>query len=73
MNWLVENVVGSVPDLAELTDEAKDLVRLQGIKLEENTEASAPAASPVPVAPSPAPSTKPALDGGKDENSGTGR
>lgn len=36
MNWLVENVRGSVPELEELTEEARDLVRLQGIKLEEN-------------------------------------
>lgn len=41
MNWLVENVVGSVPGLEEMTDEARDLVRLQGIKLEEKTEAKA--------------------------------
>ncbi len=40
MNWLAENVHGSVPAEKELTEEGQDLVRLQGIKLDENTEAA---------------------------------
>ena len=40
MNWLAENVVGTVPSAEELTEEGRDLVRLQGIKLDENTEAA---------------------------------
>ena len=40
MNWLAENVEGSVPEPEELTEEAQDLVKLQGIKLEKNTEAA---------------------------------
>lgn len=39
MNWLAENVVGSVPKMEELTRQGQDLVRLQGIKLEK-TEAT---------------------------------
>ncbi|HIX14445.1 MAG TPA: BMP family ABC transporter substrate-binding protein [Candidatus Hungatella pullicola] len=38
MNWLAENVVGSVPQLAELTEEARTLVELQGQEIYENTE-----------------------------------
>lgn len=35
MDWLADNVVGSVPRMQELTEEAKELVKLQGIELEE--------------------------------------
>lgn len=38
MNWLAENVVGRIPDFEELTPEAQSLVRLQGVKNEENEE-----------------------------------
>lgn len=41
MNWLVENVVGTVPKLDEMTDEARELVKLQGINLEKEMEAKA--------------------------------
>lgn len=34
MDWLADNVVGSVPRMQELTEEAKELVKLQGIELE---------------------------------------
>lgn len=44
MDWLAENVIGKIPDLDELTDEARTLVEFQGIKVDEsgtekNTEA----------------------------------
>lgn len=35
MDWLAENVVGSIPTFGQLIDEAKPLVRLQGICREE--------------------------------------
>jgi basic membrane lipoprotein Med (substrate-binding protein (PBP1-ABC) superfamily) len=35
MDWLAENVVGSIPAPSELTEEAKQLVALQGIRREE--------------------------------------
>lgn len=38
MNWLAENVVGRIPDFEELTPEAQSLVRLQGVKIEENED-----------------------------------
>ncbi len=38
MDWLADNVAGSVPKMQELTEEAKELVRLQGIDLEEKDE-----------------------------------
>ena len=39
MDWLVENVVGQIPELKELTEEAQALVQVQGIKIDEsNTE-----------------------------------
>lgn len=42
MDWLAENVVGKIPELDELTDEAQTLVKLQGIKVDESgTEKSA--------------------------------
>ena len=31
MNWLAENVIGRIPDVAELNDEAKGLVAVQGV------------------------------------------
>lgn len=34
MDWLADNVAGSVPRMQELTEEAKELVKLQGIELE---------------------------------------
>lgn len=36
MNWLVDNVVGYIPSMDELTDEAKQIVALQGIQQEED-------------------------------------
>lgn len=36
MNWLAQNVVGSIPEFEELTPEAQALAGLQGIHLEEN-------------------------------------
>lgn len=43
MNWLAENVVGRIPEMDDLTAEAQDLVRLQGIigAEEPGTEAKA--------------------------------
>ena len=41
MDWLAENVIGSVPEKEDLTEEALELVKLQGIKLKEKTEAEA--------------------------------
>lgn len=39
MDWLAENVIGRIPELEELTEEAQALVQLQGIKVDEpNTE-----------------------------------
>ncbi|MDE7017078.1 MAG: BMP family ABC transporter substrate-binding protein [Lachnospiraceae bacterium] len=39
MDWLAENVIGRIPELEELTEEALALVQLQGIKIDEpNTE-----------------------------------
>lgn len=38
MDWLAENVMGRIPELEELTEEAQALVRLQGIKVDENTD-----------------------------------
>ena len=32
MDWLAENVVGAIPSLDDLTDEAKPIVLLQGVK-----------------------------------------
>lgn len=36
MDWLAENVIGKIPELEELTEEAQALVQLQGIKVDEN-------------------------------------
>lgn len=38
MNWLVDNVVGHIPSINELTDEAKQIVALQGVKKTETGE-----------------------------------
>ena len=35
MNWLLDNVVGSIPRADQLSDEARELVRLQGVSLPE--------------------------------------
>ena len=35
MNWLLDNVVGSIPRDSQLSEEARDLVRLQGVSLPE--------------------------------------
>ena len=37
MDWLVENVVGQIPEFEELTEEAQTLVQLQGVKIDETT------------------------------------
>lgn len=37
MDWLAENVVGKIPDISELTDEARALVEFQGIKVDESS------------------------------------
>ena len=34
MDWLVENVEGSIPTLDELTPDARELVKIQGVKKE---------------------------------------
>lgn len=36
MDWLAENVIGRIPELEELTEEAQELVQLQGIKIDES-------------------------------------
>lgn len=42
MDWLAENVVGKIPDVDELTEDAKALVEFQGIRVDESdTEKSA--------------------------------
>lgn len=38
MNWLAENVVGSIPDPEEFAPESRELVRLRGVKTDEGTE-----------------------------------
>jgi basic membrane lipoprotein Med (substrate-binding protein (PBP1-ABC) superfamily) len=38
MKWLCDNVIGSVPDISELVDEAKDVVLMQGLSTAENLE-----------------------------------
>ncbi len=43
MSWLAENVVGRLPEYTELSDEAKSLVRLQGVVEKEKAEAEAEA------------------------------
>ena len=34
MDWLVDNVVGTIPKLAELDDDAKAVVEMQGFEVE---------------------------------------
>ena len=42
MDWLAENVVGKIPDVDELTEDARALVEFQGIRVDESgTEKSA--------------------------------
>ncbi len=36
MDWLAENVIGKIPELDELTDDARTLVEYQGIKVDES-------------------------------------
>ncbi len=36
MDWLAENVVGRIPELDELTEDARTLVKFQGIKVDES-------------------------------------
>lgn len=44
MDWLAENVIGKIPELDELTDDARTLVEFQGIKVDESgTEKNAEA------------------------------
>lgn len=31
MDWLVENVVGSIPNIADLTEEAQAVTKMQGL------------------------------------------
>ncbi len=38
MNWLAENVIGRIPDIAEFNDDAKGLVAVQGVVEKEKTE-----------------------------------
>lgn len=35
MNWLAENVVGQIPEIDSFTPAAQELLRLQGVKIEE--------------------------------------
>ena len=35
MDWLVDNVEGSIPAIAELTPEAQSVVRMQGVNKEQ--------------------------------------
>ena len=37
MDWLAENVVGKIPKLDELTEDAQELVEFQGIIVDEST------------------------------------
>ena len=36
MDWLADNVIGRIPEADELTEEAKELVEFQGIKVDES-------------------------------------
>ncbi|MCM1386521.1 MAG: BMP family ABC transporter substrate-binding protein [Bacillus sp. (in: Bacteria)] len=36
MDWLAENVIGHIPELEELTEEAQALVQFQGIRVDES-------------------------------------
>lgn len=37
MDWLAENVIGKIPELDELTEDARALVEFQGIKVDETS------------------------------------
>ena len=39
MNWLVENIIGEIPEIEELKDEAKPIVELKGVGSTEDEEA----------------------------------
>ena len=39
MNWLVSNVVGEIPEIEELDEEAKILVEMKGVQKDENSSA----------------------------------
>ncbi len=50
MDWLAENVIGKIPDLEELTEEARALVEFQGIRVDESdTEKGDAARKEVPA------------------------
>ena len=36
MNWLAENVIGSIPDASSLTGEAQIMADFQSVRTEEN-------------------------------------
>lgn len=38
MNWLLDNVVGSIPRTEQLSEDARELVRLQGVSLPDGEE-----------------------------------
>ena len=38
MNWLVDNVVGVIPELDELSEKAKPIVEMRGIQKEEKED-----------------------------------
>ena len=38
MNWLLDNVIGEIPEIHELKEEAKQIVELKGVT-DENTAA----------------------------------
>lgn len=49
MDWLADNVIGKIPELDELTEDAMELVGFQGIKVDEaGTEKKAGAKSAQP-------------------------
>ena len=33
MDWLVENVIGSIPSISDLTEEARAVVKMQGLSI----------------------------------------
>ena len=39
MDWLLDNVVGEIPEIGELDDGARELVEMKGVKRETTTEA----------------------------------
>ena len=38
MNWLVDNIVGDIPDIDELSEKAKPIVEMRGIRKEEKED-----------------------------------